>query len=99
MLKFEHELGHAGHPGFNKMYTSMRRTFHWDTMVDDVYSVVSNGTIYAKGNVQGRRRTNPMRLFPATELFNDVRLDLLGPLLRRSTESSIFWSLWTGSRS
>ena len=80
VLTLEHEPGHAGHPGVNKMYTSMRRSFYWDTMVADVASFVSNCPSCAKGKVQGRRRTNLLRLFPATDPFTDVCLDLLGPL-------------------
>lgn len=36
VLTREHDPGHAGHPGVNKMHTSMRRAFYWDTMVPDV---------------------------------------------------------------
>lgn len=80
ILMLEHEPGHAGHPGVNKMYTSLRRSFYWDSMITDVYAFVSRCSACAKGKVQGRRRTNPLRLFPATEPFTDVCLDLLGPL-------------------
>lgn len=58
------------------MYASIRRTFYRPSMVVDVYAFVANCPACAKGKVQGRRRTNPMRLFPATEPFVDVCLDL-----------------------
>lgn len=80
VLSLEHEPGHAGHPGMNKMYTSMRRVFYWESMVADVHAFVSNCSSCSKSRVQGRRRTNPLKLFPATEPFKDVCLDLLGPL-------------------
>lgn len=80
VMTLEHEPGHAGHPGVNKMYASMRRVFYWESMVADVYAFVTDCPACAKGKVQGRRRTNYLKLFPATEPFTEVCLDLLGPL-------------------
>jgi len=80
LLTLEHAPAHAGHPGANKMYVSMRRFFYWKSMVADVYDYVANCGSCAKGRVGGRRRTNPLRLFPPTELLSAVCLDLLGPL-------------------
>lgn len=80
VMVLEHEPGHAGHPGVNKMYASMRRGFYWETMIADVYAFVSACPACSKGRIQGRRRTNALKLFPATEPFTDVCLDLLGPL-------------------
>lgn len=80
VLHLEHKPAHAGHPGVNQMYTSLRRHFYWDSMITDVYAYVADCPGCAKGRAQGRRRTNPLRLFPASEPFTDVCLDLLGPL-------------------
>lgn len=79
VLTLEHNPAHAGHPGVNKMYTSLRRAYYWESMVADVYTFVANHNACAKGKVRGRRRTAPLRLFPASEPFTDVCLDLLGP--------------------
>jgi len=80
LLTLEHAPANAGHPGANMMYVSMRRFFYWKSMVADVYDNAANCRTCAKGRVGGRRRTNPLRLFPATEPLSDVCLDLLGPL-------------------
>jgi len=80
ILTLEHAPAHAGHPGANKMYVSMRRFFYWESMVADVYAYVANCGTCSKGRVGGRRRTNPLRLFPQTEPLSAVCLDLLGPL-------------------
>lgn len=80
MLTLEHEPGHAGQEKANKMYTCMKQTFSWHTMVADVASLVTNCLSSAKGNVKGRRRSNLRHFFPATDPFADVCLALLGPL-------------------
>jgi len=80
ILTLEHAPVHAGHPGANKMYVSMRGFCYWESMVADVYAYVANCGTCAKGRVGGRRRTNPLRLFPPTEQLSAVCLDLLGPL-------------------
>lgn len=48
-------------------------------MVADEASFFSNCPSCAKGKIQGRRWTNLLGLFPATDPFVDVYLDLLGP--------------------
>jgi len=80
ILTLEHAPAHAGHPGANKMYVSMRRFFYWESMVADVYDHVAHCGTCAKGRVGSRRRTNPFRLFPPKEPLAAVCLDLLGPL-------------------
>jgi len=37
ILTLEREPAHAGHPGANKIYVSMRRVFYWESMVAEVY--------------------------------------------------------------
>jgi len=80
ILTLEHAPAHAGHPGANKMYVSMRRFFYWESMVADVYDYVAHCGTCAKGRVGSRRRTNPLRLFPPKEPLAAVCLDLLVPL-------------------
>jgi len=72
----------AGHPGVNKMYTSMRRYFFWESMVVDVYAFVANCTQCARNRVGKRRKTKYLKTFPPTEPLTDLCMDLLGPLLR-----------------
>jgi len=66
ILTLEHAPAHARHLGANKMYVCMRRFFYWESMVADVYAYVAKCATCAKGRVGGRRRTNPLRLFPPT---------------------------------
>jgi len=71
---------HAGHPVANKMYTSMRRWFYWESMVLDVYAFVANCTQCARNRVGKRRKTNYLKTFPPTEPLTDLCIDQLGPL-------------------
>lgn len=87
VLTLEHVPAHAGHPGVNKMYTAMRRAYYWEAMVADVQNFVANCTACAKRKVGGRRRTAPLRLFPASEPLTDVCLDLLGPFPESATRN------------
>jgi len=72
----------AGHPGANKMYTSMRRWFFWESMVVDAYACVANCTQCARSRVGKRRKTNYLMNFPPTEPLTDLCMDLLGHLPR-----------------
>lgn len=78
----EHLPTHAGHPGGNKMYTSMRRWFYWESMVVDVYAFVAGCVKCARLRVGPRRRTNYLKAFPPSEPLTDICVDLLGPLPR-----------------
>lgn len=85
VLTLEHMPAHAGHPRANKMYTSMRRSSYWESMVMDVYSFVANCGTCAKGRVGARRRNNPLRLLCPQEPLSAVCLELLGPLPETAT--------------
>jgi len=74
----------AGHPGENKMYTSMRRWFYREFVVADVYAIVANCTQCARNRVGKRRKTNYLKTIPQTEPLTDLCMDLLGPLPRTS---------------
>jgi len=78
----EHYPPQAGHPGANKMYTSMRRWFYRESVVADVYAFVASCTQCARNRVGKRRKTNYLKTFPPTEPLTDLCMDLLGPLPR-----------------
>jgi len=37
LLRLEHTVVRAGHPGVNRMYASVRRHYYWESMAADVY--------------------------------------------------------------
>jgi len=83
----DHYPPQAGHPGENKMYTSMRRWFYWESMVVEVYAFVANCTQCARNRVGKLRKTNYLKTFPPTEPLTDLCMDLLGPLPRTAAGS------------
>ena len=36
LLRLEHDVVRAGHPGVNRMYTVIRRHYYWESMAADV---------------------------------------------------------------
>lgn len=72
----------GGHLGATKTYQSLRRHYYWPSLVADVYGWVASCATCAKNRLTESRKTSTMRLFPATEPFASLALDLLGPLSR-----------------
>ena len=82
VLTREHTSPLGGHPGATKMYQSLRRHYYWPSLVADVYGWVASCATCAKNRLMETRQTSAMRLFPATEPFASIAVDLLGPLPR-----------------
>ena len=36
VLRLEHDVVHAGHPGVSRMYAAIRRHYYWESMAADV---------------------------------------------------------------
>ena len=64
------------------MYQTMRNHYYWPSLAADVFSWVAACPACAKNPLMGTQSTAPMRLFPATEPFAALAIDLLGPLPR-----------------
>jgi len=73
----EHYPPQAGHPGANKIYTSMRLCFYWESMVVDVYAFVANCVSSARNRVGKRRKTKYFKKFAVAYLLN---IRILGPV-------------------
>jgi len=72
----EHYPPHAGHPGANKMYTSMRRWFYWESAVEDVYAFLSNCTQCERNRVCKRQNTCWNVLLNASVSFAAVNSEI-----------------------
>jgi len=81
----EHDVVRAGHPGFNRRYTAIRRRYYWESMAADVYDWVASCASCARNRIAPRRRTAMLKLFPATDPFASLSMDLLGPLTETKT--------------
>ena len=82
VLYMEHYPPSAGHPGAHRMFQTIRRTFFWPRIAEDVYETVRNCDVCARNRIAEKRKTNPLKLFPAKGPLESVAMDILGPLPR-----------------
>lgn len=79
VLQREHSSPLAGHPGYTRMRQTLRRRYYWPSLAEDVYGWVASCNTCSKNRLMEARHTSAMLLFPATEPFTSVAVDLLGP--------------------
>jgi transposase InsO family protein len=72
----------VSHPGAHRMFRTMRRSFYWPHMAEDVYETVRQCEACARNRISERRHTNFLKLFPAKGPLESVAMDILGPLPR-----------------
>jgi len=82
VLLAEHSSPLVAHPGGSRMYQTMRNHYYWPSLAADVFGWVAACPTCAKNCHMGTQSTAPMRLFPATEPFAALAIDLLCPLPR-----------------
>jgi len=82
VLEREHSSPLGGHLVETKMYRTLRRRYYWPSLAADVVGWVAACATCAKNRLMEIRISSGMRLFPATEPFEAVAIDLLGPLPR-----------------
>ena len=80
VLQLAHHAKLAGHPGQTSMYYNVRRTNYWPHMAADIFATVRNCTTCAKNRLKLGKRTNPLKLFPATKPLASLCIDILGTL-------------------
>jgi len=86
VLRAEHSSPLSAHPGGSRMYQTLRDRYYWPSLAADVFGWVAACPTCAKNRLMGTQSTAPMRLFPATEPFAALAIDLLGPLPRTPEE-------------
>jgi transposase InsO family protein len=64
------------------MFQTMRKTFFWPRIAEDVYETVRQCDLCARNRISEKRKTNPLKLFPANEPLESISMDILGPLPR-----------------
>jgi len=82
VLRAEHLSHLATHPGGSRMYRTLRYHHYWPSLAADVFAWVAACPTCAKNRLTGTQSTAPTRVFPATEPFAALDIDLLGPLSR-----------------
>ena len=64
------------------MYHHVRSTYYWPQMAAGIYRTVRTCNACAKNRVKLRKRTYPLRLFPAQRSLESLSIDILGPLTK-----------------
>jgi transposase InsO family protein len=64
------------------MFQTIRRTFFWPKMVEDIYETVRQCDACARNRISERKHTKKLQLFPAKGPLESVAMDILGPLPR-----------------
>jgi len=78
VLTLEHHATVAAHPGMIRMYYTMRKAYHWPSMVPEIHTTITKCTTCAKNRFALRRHTTPLTLFPGTEPLTDLSVDIFG---------------------
>jgi len=82
VLRAEHFCPWAAHPNGTRMYQTLRDQYYWPSLAMDVFGWVAACPTCAKNRLMGTQSEACLRLFPATEFFAALAIDLLGPLPR-----------------
>jgi Integrase zinc binding domain/Integrase core domain len=82
ILYLEHYPTAVANPGSHIMFRTMRRSFYWPLMVEDVYETVRKCDACARNRISERRHTTFLQLFPAKGQLESVAMDILGPFPR-----------------
>jgi Integrase zinc binding domain len=62
------------------MLQTIRRSFFWPKMVEDLYKIVRPCDTCARNRISERTHTNKLKLFPAKGPLESVAMDIIGPL-------------------
>jgi len=85
LLRLEHDVERASHPGANRLCASIRRHYYWESMAAEVYDWMASCASCAPNSIAPIRRTEMLKLFPATDPVASLSMDLLGPLTGTKT--------------
>jgi RNase H-like domain found in reverse transcriptase/Reverse transcriptase (RNA-dependent DNA polymerase)/Integrase zinc binding domain/Integrase core domain/Chromo (CHRromatin Organisation MOdifier) domain len=80
VMSLTHHPKIASHPGGTRMYQNLRRDFFWPRMAVDIHEYVQGCSSCARKRLSTQRKTSHIKLFPPSEPFEFVAMDILGPL-------------------
>jgi transposase InsO family protein len=80
LLHLEHYPRTVSHPGVTRMLRTIRRTYFWPNMAENVLETVRQCDACARNRIIVSRRTNPLDRFRANAPSESVAMDILGPL-------------------
>lgn len=73
------------------MYDTLRQTFYWPNMFGDIKKYVAKCGECAKVKDKIRKHNAKLKLFPETNLLDDLAMDFVDPFPKNSMERGLFW--------
>lgn len=71
-----------GHPGQDRIFDKLRRTFYWPQMASDDTATVRSSISCTKNIVRFRKITNRLQSFQVTDPLSSVWIDIMEPLTK-----------------
>lgn len=88
VLEAYHDTKLGGHAGFERMKNTIRRHFSWPRMSKDIKKYVENCSVCEQSKVQ-RHTKAPLQISStASEPFEKIYLDLVGPISPQSEDGN-----------
>lgn len=85
-LRMHHHLRLGGHAGIERMTSTMKKIYHWPTMVKDIKTYVSQCSICERAKITKYTKT-PMLISSTGEApFDHIYIDYVGPISPPSNE-------------
>ncbi len=81
ILDSHHNTGAAGHPGFTKMYQTLKTKFYWRSMKNDVLDYVKSCKSCQLNKIDRHPSKQPMIITTTSSRpFQRISIDIVGPL-------------------
>ena len=80
ILRMSHDVPSGGHMGVSKTLACVRSRYYWPSIKTDVENWVSGCATCQKGKNPKQKYRHSMQIWPNSEPFHHVSVDILGPL-------------------
>jgi transposase InsO family protein/predicted RNA methylase len=80
VMRYFHEHCFAQHQGRDALNDSLKQKFHWKGMYNDVAEFVASCELCQMTKSGRHRPTGPRQHYHATQSFEEIHIDLVGPL-------------------
>jgi hypothetical protein len=82
ILYLEHYPPAAGHPRGHRMFQTIRKSFFWPHIAEDVYDTVRQCDLCTRNRISEKAENESSQALPANGPLESVAMDILGPLPR-----------------
>ena len=77
LISLHDNLAHAG---FDRLYSTVRRRFHWPKLYVDTHQYVATCVICQQSKRQIHPNTAPLHSLPIVDVMSRLHIDILGPI-------------------